>query len=317
MGNQRGSGRFDKPPLSSEQLVDLVCRRGLVVEDRAHAARVLFHIGYYRLAPYIERFDEPGNRHCTTPGTTFDDVVALYKFDRDLRALLSEALAGIEVAFRSALSEIMSTLEGDSHWYTKPHYFATENDFKVLQGNVAQALDQPFPALADYLRRYKTPELPPSWLMVEVLSLGQLVRVYRTLKQPAHRRAVAKSLGLANDVLESWLETFLRVRNICAHHERLWDVTLSHYPLVPHSGEVPWPGRWHLMLEESRNTLYCVASALQSLLTTIAPHSPWASSLANLLEPQPMEAAVMGFPTDWTEDPFWSRAISAADPDSF
>lgn len=317
MGNHRGGGDFRKPPLSSAELVELLVRRGLVVQDRERATRRLFHIGYYRLAPYINHFDLPDSRHCVRAGTTFDDVLELYRFDRDLRALMAEALARVEVAFRSALSEIMSKVEGDSHWYTKPHYFGSDGDFRVLQGNVARALEQPFPALADYLDRYRTPELPPSWLMVEVLSLGQLIRVYATLRQPAHRRAVARSLGLGDELLGSWLESFLRVRNICAHHERLWDVTLTHYPRVPHASSVPWPRRWLLLLEEADKTLYCVAAALQSMLCTIAPTSPWASRLAAHLEPHDMKQAILGFPESWREDPFWADAIARADPTSF
>ena len=317
MAGGRGGGHFAKPPLSSVELVDVMVGRGLVVADRRLAARTLFHIGYYRLAPYIDHFDLPGQRHCVTPGTTFDDVLRLYKFDRDLRMLITEALARIEVAYRSALSEVMSKIEGDAHWYTKPRYFAEEGDFRVLQGNVAAALAQPFPALDDYLRRYRTPELPPSWLMVEVLSLGQLTRVYRSLRHPSHRRAVAASLGLADDVLESWLESFVRVRNICAHHERLWDVSLTHYPGVPHQASVPWPRRWGRLLEESSRTLYCVVSAMQSMLVTVAPTSPWAFDLAALLDGRSEQLEVMGFPADWAEDPFWADAIASGRPESF
>lgn len=317
MGNGRGGGHFAKPPLSSAELVDLLVARGLEVPDVALARDAVFHIGYYRLAPYVRPFEEPGKGHHVRPGTTFADVLGLYSFDRDLRLLTMDALARIEIAFRAALSEVMSQVDGDAHWYTKPHYFSDEQDFKVLQGNVAQALERPFPALQDYLSRYRTPELPPSWLMVEVLSIGQLNRVHKALKQPAHRRAVARSLGSTDNVLSSWLDVFVRLRNLAAHHERMWDVALERYPVVPHGEAVEWPERWDLLLEEAAETMYCVFAAVQSMLSTVSPTSPWASEVAALLAGRELERETMGFPADWAEDPFWARAIDAADPDSF
>ncbi len=294
----------------------LLARRGLDVGDRDLAERELFHIGYWRLAPYAAAFEKPGRPHEFVAGTTFDDVLGLYGFDRELRLLVLDALARIEVAFRAALSEVMSMADGDAHWYTRPGYFTDANDFKVLQGNVAQALEQPLPVLADYVRRYATPELPPSWLMVEVLSIGQLNRVLQSLKRPAHRTAVAKALGLNDGLLSSWLEVFVRVRNICAHHERFFNVRLASYPTVP-SGGVAWPEWWGRLLEEASDTLYCVFAAIQSMLTTIAPDSPWALRLSELLAAHPTEAEVMGFPADWRDDPFWHRAIRDGDVAAF
>lgn len=317
MGSGRGGGHFDKPPLSSGELVDLLVTRGLAVEDKDFARDAVFHIGYYRLAPYLRPFEKPGKGHHILPGTTFADVLSLYSFDRDLRLLAMDSLARIEVAFRAALSEVMSQVDNDSHWYTRAHYFANENDFKVLQGNVAQALEQPFPALQDYLHRYRSPELPPSWLMVEVLSIGQLNRVHKALKQPAHRRAVARGLGSTDSVLSSWLDVFVRLRNLAAHHERMWDVRLDRYPLVPASEPIEWPQHWDRLLEESAQTMYCVLSAIQSMLFTVSPTSPWAAELAALLAGRELERETMGFPADWTEDPFWARAIQNADPGSF
>lgn len=313
-GTRRGGGPFTKPPLSSSELIDLLIRRGLVVDDRATAERRLFHIGYYRLAPYARPFEKPDGRHEFLPGTSFDDVLALYAFDRELRLLMLDALARIEVAYRAALSEVMSKVDNDTHWYTKPTYFDDPGDYKVLQGNVAQALEQPFPALQGYLDRYSSPTLPPSWLMVEVLSIGQLNRVFKSLKQSAHRDAVASALGLTDALLTSWLDSFVRVRNICAHHERLWDTGIGKYPLVPRGGSVPWPKNWHKLLEEARTTLYAVVSAMQSMLFTVAPNSQWASKLAALLDGRVMELEGMGFPADWATDPFWIEAITSADP---
>lgn len=299
-GGRRGAGVFTKPPLSSPQLVELMVQRGLEVADEEAAAETLFHIGYYRLQPYARGFEMPGSGHRFRPGTTFEELIDRYDFDRNLRLLTLDALARIEVAYRAALSEVMSQLDGDTHWYTRASLFENASDFKVLLGNVEQAVEQPHPALDPYLARFRSPELPPSWLMVEVLSLGQLVRAYRNLKRAKHRDAVARALGLTDPVLQSWLDCFVRVRNICAHHERLWDAHLPSYPTVP-PDDVPWPRPWS---DAVGATFHAVAAAIGSLMLEVAAGDGWSARLRQLLSGRP-EAVQMGFKPGWESNEFW------------
>lgn len=299
-GPRRGGGVFRKPPLSSSELIDLMIERGLEVADRDVAARTLFLIGYYRLQPYSRGFEMPGTGHRYREGVSFEDLLDRYTFDRRLRLLVLDGLARIEVAYRAALSEVMSQVDGDPHWYLRSTLFGNASDHKILLGNVQQAVDQPHPALEEYLTRYRSPELPPSWLMVEVLSLGQLSRVFRALRKSAHKEAVAQSLGLTAAVLENWLESFVRVRNICAHHERLWDATLPSHPMVPPE-PVPWPRPWS---SDQDRTLHAVAAAVASLLHTVAPMDRWGERLVELVAPR-SEAEAMGFRAGWVTE-WWS-----------
>lgn len=93
-------------------------------------------------------------------------------------------------------------------------------------------------ALEHYLTTYGSPEPPPSWLMVEPLTVGQVTSAYRNLKRLSDRTAIARSIGLTAPVLESWMQTYVRVRNGCAHHGRLWSVGLGVYPAIQNSPTV-------------------------------------------------------------------------------
>lgn len=119
----RGSLPYEKPPLGVDQLVDRLAGRGLEIPDRDRATRYLRHIGYYRLSPYTIPFQQGGAEHQMRPGTSFDDVLDLYVFDRSLRLLVMDALERVEVAVRAALTDHMSTTDNDSHWYTNPAHF--------------------------------------------------------------------------------------------------------------------------------------------------------------------------------------------------
>ena len=129
-------------------------------------------------------------------------------------------------------------------------------------------------ALTHYLDTYTSPITPPSWLVIELLTAGELQRLYAGLARK-YRKAIARELHLTEPVLQSWLKSYVRVRNICAHHGRLWNRFLGVYPAIPKSGTVHWlndgstfdtgnPGA----LERKR--LYPVLVSLQSILFTIS-----------------------------------------------
>lgn len=321
----RGSLLFDKPPLSLDDLVDRLVDRGLHVPDRDRARRYLRHIGYYRLSPYTIPFQHGGPDHLLRDGTSFDDVLDLYVFDRTLRLLVMDALERVEVAVRAALTDHMATSYYDPHWYMDASHFRHRGKHAGLMKIVRDTCDERLrgtpdagedslvhrSALEHYLTTYASPELPPSWLMVEMLTIGQLTSAYRNLRRRADRTAIAKSIGLTAPVLESWMLTYVRVRNICAHHGRLWNVGLGVYPAIPNSPSISWLEDPDALPERSRKRLYPVLTSLQSVLDSVSPRSSWARRLHELLSTRsPMNLRGMGVPEDWANDEFWSRRIS-------
>jgi len=73
---------FRKPPLSIQQHIDQWISRGLAVPDPARAARYLSVISYYRLSAYTLPFQIGNLDHHFKTGTTFEDILDLYIFDR-------------------------------------------------------------------------------------------------------------------------------------------------------------------------------------------------------------------------------------------
>ncbi|MCO5227252.1 MAG: Abi family protein [Thermomicrobiales bacterium] len=303
-----------------EALVGRLTDRGLFIPDVTRASRYIQHIGYYRFKPYMIPFKQDDQFQ---QGTTFDDILDLYVFDRNLRLLVMDALERIEVAIRAALTDHMASQYQDAHWYLDPHHFNQpsihQNLLRIVQrtcderlkGN-AETNEEPIihrSALEHYLITYNTPELPPSWIMVEMLTLGQLYTTYRNLERRADKTAIAKSIGLTSTVLESWLRTYVRVRNICAHHGRFWNVGLGVYPAIPTSGSILWLEGPELP-ERSRRRIYPVLVSLQSILARVSPHSGWATRLEELVGSRPpMNLRGMGFPDNWTDDEFWGRYL--------
>ena len=322
----RGDAHYAKPALPHAELAKQWSDRGMAVPDQDRALRYLRHIGYYRLSPYTIPFQFRDGSHRFRPGTTFDDILDLYVFDRQLRLLVLDALERVEVAVRAGLTDIMSERAGGPHWYVDPMHFTSRSKHDRLLSEIrdecAQQLRrQPEPAgdamtypsaLEHYLITYGFPELPPSWVMVEMLTIGQLSHLYSNISPRSARTAIARSLGLNEAVLTSWLKTYVRVRNVCAHHGRLWNVGLGVYPAIPADASITWLVDRTVLdeVDARRHRLYPVLVSLQTVLSTVSPRSTWAQRLVQLLEQHtrvPLPA--MGMFDGWSEDPFWTAHL--------
>lgn len=321
----RGAFDYTKPALSHAQLLQRMKQRGLGVPDDERAERYLRHVGYYRLSPYAIPYQAAVGDHRFKEGIQFDQILDLYVFDRHLRLLVMDALERVEVAIRSALTDYMSLTHGGPHWYTNSELFSDgrrhEGLLNIVRGHCENQLGlSPEPdgqivhrsALEHYLTTYGGPELPPSWLMLETLTFGQLEGTVRNLSARRDLSAIAESVGLNAPLLLSWLKAYVRVRNVCAHHGRLWNVGLGVYPALPQSPRVSWLSDPTVLSEDPQRAkrLYPVLVSLQSVLDTISPGSTWTARLSDLLAQHPeVPLHGMGIPQDWREDGFWSRRL--------
>lgn len=326
----RGAETFAKPALPHQQLLQLWSDRGLIIPDPARAERYLRHIGYYRLSPYTIPYQVKRGResHEFRDNTSFDQVLDLYVFDRQLRLVVLDAVERVEVAVRALVTDVMSEHAGPQ-WYTDPGNFISTTKHSWLIGEVAKQsrtqlerepeadVDQVNhkSALEHYLTTYGTPELPASWVMMEMLTIGQLQRLFSNIRDRRWKSDVARSLGLQAPVLESWLKTYVRIRNICAHHGRLWNVGLGVAPVIPKSQTIPWLTDRD-MIDQHRDRqirLYPVLVSLQSVLTSISPGSSWCHRLKAVLDEHPdVPRRPMGLFEGWENDPFWAEASERA-----
>ena len=87
------------------------------------------------------------------------------------------------------------------------------------------------PFIVHYKEKYHSDNPPPYWILVHVLGFGQIVTVYKGAS-PQVKRNIADELGVPSKTLCSWLKTLNVVRNITAHHGRLWNRVLGVKPRI-------------------------------------------------------------------------------------
>ena len=177
--------KFAKPAISIGDQLALLRRRGMVIDDEATARHYLNHISYYRLRAYWLPFEMPSENgdHVFRAGTTFEDVLALYVFDRQLRLLVMDAIERVEVSLRAQWAHHMAMTYGphgylDSGIYRKADYHETA--LESLSTEIRRSSDT---FIKHYYREYTEPRLPPVWMAAEIISFGQLAKWIKNLKR--------------------------------------------------------------------------------------------------------------------------------------
>ena len=296
---------FQKPALTYEQQIELLKSRGLTILDEAFAKHCLAHFNYYRLSAYRRPFTEPGNYDRFRAGVTFDDLWALYCFDRKLRGLVTEGTKSVEISVRSRWAYEIGHHYGPLA-YENPANF---NNLKIHKETL-ERIDRELVRTRDetilhFRRKHQMPR-PPVWAVCEVMTFGTLSQLYAIMRENRIRKEVAASYDFSPDVLESVLHHLSYVRNICAHHGRLWDRKLTI------TGQLPRKRPRSLALSlnpAAHDRIYTTLAILAHLNAVIWQSREWTSRLLTLIDPNPSNIlGTMGFPNDWRERSVWHPA---------
>ena len=143
------------------------------------------------------------------------------------------------------------------------------------------------------------------------MSLGLLSRFYSNLRAYKVRNAIAATYQVDEKFLEGFMEHLSYVRNVCAHHSRLWNRHLSKKMPLP-KGK-PNGIRDNIYVDTTHKTehkLYNTLVLIQHIMTLICTDSHWAKSLEQLINQYAIDVKRMGFPEDWKSRPLWQQALN-------
>ena len=313
---------FNKPPLTYEKQVELLLSRGLIVTDRKRAERHLANISYYRLSAYMLPYKKKENGiiiDTFKEGTTWDDIYDLYVFDRKLRLLVFDAIERLEVAIRTQIIYQLSHKYG-SHWQDNAHIFMPSREvtlrdgrkitidvYREIQSHIKEQLhsNRAEVFIQHYHNKYDTPENPPSWMSVEIMYFNHLSKICTGLKNRADIVGIASYFALPPKTFCSWLHTMNYVRNICAHHSRLWNRDLNIVPeKLSFSKRLVWINTPDTAKRSKNYYFFCM---INYMLQVANPTSQFKTKLKELLEEYKNVISLdsMGFPQGWEEEKMW------------
>ena len=275
MGNQS----YLKPPLSVPDQIELLKNRGLLIPDEDRAARYLQNISYYHLSGYMYPFLFNKKQHQYKPNSIFDDIINLYRFDRELRIMIFTAIEKIEVAIRAQITNHFAIETKDPFWYIDAKHFLVSADHKAFLTNTSSYIKRSTDAFIKHFFDTYSDPYPPVWVVFEVLSMGQLSILYHITKRSPARKAVADYFGIKEPVLANWLHALVYIRNICAHHARLWNKEISIQIKKPKTINRLWLSSGDI----TKRKIYEVLAIITCFLDTVTPNNTFRSKLNALL----------------------------------
>lgn len=295
--------KYNKLPITIPDQVEKLKRRGLKFENETIATDYLKNISYYRLRAYTYPFQD--NLHAEQPFNveiTFEQIIDLYVFDRKLRLLIFEAIEKIEIALRTQIIYHFALSHG-SHWQLKPELYRDPMRFANHLDSLQKEIDRSNETFIDhYKNKYTNPKEPPSWMSLEVSSMGLLSKIFQNLKKSPEKVAVTTHFGLKDvKVAENWILCFSTLRNICAHHGRIWNRRLIPIKLPTHPT--------HPFLKNKTiysNKLYATLSCIEYVLKRVSPESVLNKQLKEVMKTCPLaQTKEMGFPKNWKDEELW------------
>ena len=294
---------FDKPPFSYLQQLEQLQERGLQIPNIKKATHLLESISYYRLSGYWYPLLADKENHTFKESATFDTAFNLYCFDRELRVLIIQELEKIEVSIRAKMIYLLSHQNG-AFWYQDATLFKNQiNHSKTLVSLDSEYRRSDADFIVAFRSKYSNP-LPPSWMLLELTSFGTLSSLFSNLKPTRTKRNIANYFGLDENTFASWMHSIVYIRNVCAHHSRLWNRVMSIQPIKP----ITTRKTWLINSAVANNKTYFILSMILYLLQTINPNNSFSQRFQTLLEKYPnVDTRAMGFPSNWKEERLWKK----------
>jgi|LGOV01.1.fsa_nt_gb abortive infection bacteriophage resistance protein len=279
-----------KPALSFEEQLNLLIERGLKCSDRENALDILSRVNYYKLSGYSLHFRE---KDIFQDGIFFEDIYALYVFDKRISSMLMDLIETVEVSIKTKIAYyIAREISPIGHWDfdafddAERHVIFLDKFLKEQKRMEKKVL---------YIKHNKEKYGKiPIWVGTEFLSFGTVSHLYENMKTGDKKKIARDYFGLSYEILESWLRSISNVRNRCAHHSRIYNT----YFIFNMKKD-------HIMVSNNINnkSLFAVLIALKSLLLNPNQWDRVCSDLSSLVKENEtiIELSRMGFPQNWKE----------------
>lgn len=265
-----------------EEQINLLKTRNIIFDNEDNAKAILLNNNYYNIINgYKDLFlNLDGQPDIYKTGTKFEEIYALYDFDRQLRSIFLEYILKIETSLRALIAYYFSCAYGNDN-YLKIDNFETfkstntsikkkQKQFKFIQllfeninKNIANNIDNKY--IGHYIIDYG---FIPLWVLVNILSFGNICNFYRLMKQK-ERIKVSMNFDVSEIDLLSLLNILCKTRNLCAHGERLYNFE---FPVYTGINDTKYHNALNLPITNKRykigkNDLFAVVIALKILLS--------------------------------------------------
>lgn len=210
-----------KVPKTTEEQIQILKDRELVIEDEGYAKEVISKINYYRFSAYTLTLKKNDMFY---KDTTFEHIYGLYEFDRKLRLELLSVLEQIEIQARTKISYHLAHKHGPTP-HLNPDIFKNKIYFKKMKCLIEREIDRSKELfISHHKKRYNS--VFPIWVAIEVTSFSLLSQMYSNLNDD-DQKIIAQSFNNNKEYIKNWFYSLSVLRNRCAHFGRLYNRKLD------------------------------------------------------------------------------------------
>ncbi|MEC0093205.1 Abi family protein [Paenibacillus macquariensis] len=273
-----------KPPTTFEQQIDIFKSRELIVTNEDLAVRTLQRINYYRLSAYGLSLKSDDKYHAET---TFEQLLALYEFDRRLRYITMEMVEQVEIAFRAHISYYIAHTYGAMGHMEQEHFRNHEAFLIELEKEIRRSQEV---FIKHHVKKYEGKV--PVWVAIKVLSFGALSKLFSNMKSDDQHHIAKNNYRAPAIYLESWLKCLSYIRNICAHYGRLYNRILTSKPRLDQKSK---------QLGFAQDKIFAHLYILKEVIPDRNKWTNFVTRLEALLTEynEVVELKRIGFPEDW------------------
>ena len=260
---------IEKISFFSDQVSWISDEKGIKIKDREYAEEMLRQIGYFPLMGGYKHLFRISNTKKYKAGTSFEEIVSLYKFDAELRELFFKYLLQIERQMRSLMSYYFTEMYGaeQKQYLDANNYNNTKRNHATIVKLIATLKRATTTTDYTYINYYrKTYGEIPLWVLANVLTFGNLSKMFRVFPQSLKSKVSKNFEPLNQHQMEQFLSVLTKYRNVCAHGERLFtyrtvdaiaDTPLHKKLSLPQSGN---------QYEKGKQDLFAVVIAFRYIL---------------------------------------------------
>lgn len=259
-------------------------------------------ISYYRLSAYMyPLLSSPKSAHQFKAGSSFKQVMMLYRFDKKLRLFVFNEIEKIEIAVRTAIIDECSVEFGIPFWMTDRRFYTDASKFQKTLALIDHEIEKSHEDFIVHFREAYTDTYPPAWILSEMLPLGVITNIFTNLRSKQVKKRVAQRFGLQTPVFNSWMTIVTLTRNYCCHHARMWNKQNTITPMSPRRLSHPW-----ITLPTNPLRIYYDLCIIKYFLDIISPNNDILDKMNKLFATFPeIDKAALGFPVGWENEPLW------------
>ena len=213
---------------SNEELINYLLSKGVVISNKKDALEKIERYTYYSIVNTYKNIfkDKNGNY---IEDVSFDDIYALFEFDKNLKNIILKYCLEIETVIKSVMANHISKVYGvkdylnTSNWDASINTDIKENLLKKINNEIEK--DNIHTAVTHYIDKYG---FVPPFVLVKILTFGVASSYYGLLKQ-SDRQAIAKYFKISDKLLKQILKNLTTIRNVAAHSDRLYNYTSKFY----------------------------------------------------------------------------------------